>query len=442
MAELYREDAEDDDEDEKDAKQSNKPIPKKLPLIPSTEKPAPPPQEAIRIGELLPNVIDKPKPLFEAEADDDEEGEAAEKEAEQSPEAAAVEKAAEAVEGVPENDILELSEEMVHLREPGPAAEAKPEATAAESGEEEEPEQSTTTTPAPPPSAPARPTPPVAPVRPAFTPPPGPDRAPSFTPNTYTGPTPELVNAEVKKVSDKAEEERKRNMQLIIVGGVVTGLLLREYIKSKNEAVKLGLDLVQDQLSTVLKKTEKVAAASRPAPRPPERPAVPVAEKPTVPPAAEAVVVQQQVEQIFDMQGNEITLQPGWHVERSSGGYSVVLDEHNRVVHDAIHYGEAFKRDKKREQLDDDVFAALAGGGASGGGSATGNHSPAGQATGQPSQSAPAPVPDVLLGGQPTVDIEHRLPKSHASPLAALASPWLWMAIAILIIIYFVAALA
>lgn len=144
-------------------------------------------------------------------------------------------------------------------------------------------------------------------------------------------------------------------------------------------------------------------------------------------------------QQIFDQEGNEIVLQPGWRVDRSSGGYSVVLDQHNRVVHDAIRYGEAYQRDKKREQVIDDLFAAP-------GGIAT---LPSDDTAGSQSAGLPGfthqPTQQnsflVATSSEP-VDLKHRLPKSHKQSAVSLASPWLWTAVAILIIVYFVAALA
>lgn len=438
MVETFR-DTEDDDESEDGKASSNKPVlPKKLPgmpLIPAAEKQPPPPEEVKRLAELLPNVIDRPKPLFEAAG---ETGEGGEEEKEANPAEQPPGAEAEPDQAVERSDgeILELSEDLVHLRAPRPAEAGKVEAEPAAK-------------PPPPPPPSTRPTlspaeeparrPPPSPVPPSYTPNPAPEMRP-YTPNTSAGPPTEQLASEIKDVRDTAEEARKRNLRLLIVAGAATGILLKAYIDGKArqlDAVKLGLDFVQDQLTSASKRTEQAA------PRPAERPAAPAAERPLPPQPAEVVAAAAQPEeQLFDMKGNQIILQPGWHVERSTGGYSVVLDEHNRVVHDAIHYGEAFRRDAKREHLDDDVFAALAGGGASGGGSAAGGNNLSGQVTAQPSQPAPVPVPDSLLGGQPTIDIEHRLPKPRSNPLSALVSPWLWMAIAILIIIYFVAALA
>ncbi len=144
-------------------------------------------------------------------------------------------------------------------------------------------------------------------------------------------------------------------------------------------------------------------------------------------------------EQIFDQNGNEIVLQPGWHVERSTGGYSVVLDEHNRVVHDAIRYGEAFKHDQQREKLADNVSVAP-GGGASFGTPLDDALQPGGSSV--TPQFHTAASDDSHHVPQHTVDLQHRLeePRSHLA--AAVGSPWFWTAVAFLIIVYFIAALA
>jgi hypothetical protein len=163
-------------------------------------------------------------------------------------------------------------------------------------------------------------------------------------------------------------------------------------------------------------------------------------EAPAQKPAAEALPVEQAMEEeIFDMEGNKITLQPGWHVERAPGGYSYVRDNHNRIVYNAIQYGEAFRREQKREQLGDDVFAAVDSGASIGGGSTTDDSV----------RSVPVPLqqiaqpPTVNPYDQPgQVDLDHRLEAPKHPVLSTFTSPWLWTAIAILIIVYFIAALA
>lgn len=152
---------------------------------------------------------------------------------------------------------------------------------------------------------------------------------------------------------------------------------------------------------------------------------------------AEAVAAVE--EDIYDQNGNRIILQPGQRIERSAGGYSVVLDEHNRVVHDAIRYGEAFKREQQREQLSDDIFVAA-------GGIPTGQD--AGDDTALPTAGQHITPGQQTSGQQPLidqphqVDINHRLPEPHKRLSDAALNPWLWTAVAFLIIVYFLAALA
>ncbi|GEM_PF-2378926 len=156
---------------------------------------------------------------------------------------------------------------------------------------------------------------------------------------------------------------------------------------------------------------------------------------------AEQAAAQVEGEQeIFDENGNRIILQPGWRIERSAGGYSVVVDKHNRVVHDAIRYKDEFKREQQREQLSDDAFAAFPGGGQAGSPQDSGIMPPfppvAG--TGQGTSSGQQP----LLNQSDQVDLNHRLTAPRRTIREAALNPWLWTAVAVLIIIYFAASLA
>jgi uncharacterized membrane protein YgcG len=167
------------------------------------------------------------------------------------------------------------------------------------------------------------------------------------------------------------------------------------------------------------------------------------AQPPGVSPA-EAPVQIAPAEQLFDQQGNEITLQPGWHAERSAGGYVVVLDQHNRVVHDSVRYGKEFQREQQREQLGPTPSSA-AGGGLAGGGDVSGG----GGAYTSPSippgivTHSPVDLSHALTGGQPQqADMQHRLPAPRHPVAAIIKSPWLWTAMAVLLIVYFIAALA
>lgn len=160
-------------------------------------------------------------------------------------------------------------------------------------------------------------------------------------------------------------------------------------------------------------------------------------------------------EQWVDEHGNEIALQPGQRLERR-GWYSVVIDEHGREVPGAIHYGEAFQREQKREQISDDAFGGSDTNAAS---AAADNAAPAGGSfTALPGigvSSVPPPLPSdpMIASGQAdfdhslpagppaTVDLQHRLKEPRNPVVATITSPWLWVAVAVLLIAYFTAAL-
>src|SRR6185369_12509534 len=132
--------------------------------------------------------------------------------------------------------------------------------------------------------------------------------------------------------------------------------------------------------------------------------------------------------EIFDQDGNRIVLQPGWQVKRSPAGYSFVVDKHNRVVYNAIHYGEAFAREQRREKLGDDIFAALGVNGPSDNNQNNGGLvAPFPSGTGQTQADNRYALPDHQ------VDINHLLPEPRNYIKGAIVSPWLWTAAAVLI---------
>jgi hypothetical protein len=193
--------------------------------------------------------------------------------------------------------------------------------------------------------------------------------------------------------------------------------------------------------------------------------AVPQAQLPkaeAMPPLQETAAER---EQWVDELGNEIALQPGQRLERR-GWYSVVVDEHGREVPGAIHYGEAFQREQKREQVSDAAFAGSDANASSKTTTPSNNVAPAagGVFTALPGvgiSSVPAPTappmpvynePMIISGqadsahslpaGQPTtVDPQHRLKEPRNQVVATITSPWLWVAVAVLLIAYFTAAL-
>lgn len=277
-----------------------------------------------------------------------------------------------------------------------------------------------------------------------------------FTPSQAWNNTPASVisieqhNAELK---DTKEAFEKRGLRRGLVAGFITGYVLKAYLANRKQAryekaSKKQINERSEQITHLQREQQKLSEQltarteeyrqrqEQMIKNQPTR-----FEKPTV--AARAEVLPQaktaEVEQIFDQEGNEIVLRPGWHVERSAGGYSVVLDEHNRIVHDAIHYGEAFKRDQKREQLSDNLFASVTG--STSIGNPRDNNLPQQMPpifNQLPSVQYPAPP----VQQQPEVDLKHRLPKPRSQLISTVGNPWLWTAVAILIIIYFIAALA
>lgn len=148
-------------------------------------------------------------------------------------------------------------------------------------------------------------------------------------------------------------------------------------------------------------------------------------------------------QEIFDQNGNKIVLQPGWRLERGTAGYLTVVDAHGRPVIEAVNYGNAYKQDRRREQLGDDLFDALQSGGSAGAAQQddSGPAPPAQPVTGS-GQDTPTSNPQPLLDTPVQADLNHRLPAPHKPLRGAALNPWLWTAVAVLIIIYFIASLA
>ncbi|HEY5805976.1 MAG TPA: hypothetical protein VIS56_01150 [Candidatus Saccharimonadales bacterium] len=260
-----------------------------------------------------------------------------------------------------------------------------------------------------------------------------------FSPNWNSTPSPVITAEQHKAAIDDAEYvAEKRGLRRGLVAGFLTGYVLKAYLAKRKlerheKATQKEIDKRDEQIAYLQK--EQLGRSQ------PQR----HFEKPDGEPAPETLhpVKISAEDQIFDKEGNEIVLQPGWRIERSSGGYSVVVDQYKRVVYDAIQYGEAFKRDQKREQLSDDVFASLGAGGA------FSTDTARTAAADDDSIFLPPVMSDqsraqqtALADQQQEVDIQHRLPKPRNQVVATVASPWFWTAIAVLLIIYFIAALA
>ncbi len=450
MAELIHTTIEDDDSEDNEDKNAPKRIdPKKLVNIPFVK---PPETEMRATAEDLKRTVEFIPPVFgetrasilpdaEKAPDDDDEEEGEESKEETVAEAVEAGAAPESEEAAPTttSEMQELAaEEMAHLREESTPAAAAPEATYVEpaAGEQEAEEP-----PAAPTGGSATPPPPRPPSSPGFfgRPEPSPVFRPSFEAPQESRPAPssysyERPAVEMRDLDRHTEEERKRNLRLVVVAGVATGLLLKAYIDGKTKSYKEMLEPLKDMAVDMLTSHKRTDARVEKVEQKVDKISQPI-------PTESLPAIQQPQEQIFDMEGNPITLQPGWHVERSSGGYSVVLDRHNRVVYDAIQYGEAFKRDQKREQLDPDIYGTVDGGAHSAGA--------------PPASEFLASLPPALGGQTPEltpesttpeeykhpVETEHR-PAGQHSLLTAISVPWLLTAIAVLLIIYFVAALS
>jgi hypothetical protein len=136
-----------------------------------------------------------------------------------------------------------------------------------------------------------------------------------------------------------------------------------------------------------------------------------------------------------DQSGEDIDLQPGQHLDRE-GWYSVVKDDHNRVVQGAINYGEAFKQEQRQEQT------------------------PVMQMSSPESRDGIPllSIPTANLGlnsGQ--LDMQHELPPGNFQQAdqqhmlepysdferqgvvkSAIANPWLWAAVLVWLAVFFV----
>lgn len=145
-------------------------------------------------------------------------------------------------------------------------------------------------------------------------------------------------------------------------------------------------------------------------------------------------------QQIVNQLGDRIKLEPGQHIERAPGGYSVVVGEDKKVAEGVIDYGDAARADLRRERLSDDMFAPFGAIGSSGGQDDNGLAqlpSVTGQSPYTQGQHALPP------GYEDQVDLDHRLPEPRNTTIRDVAlNPWLWLIVALLIIVYFVAALA
>jgi hypothetical protein len=179
--------------------------------------------------------------------------------------------------------------------------------------------------------------------------------------------------------------------------------------------------------------------------------------------------VAEQMPQVIGEDGQQVVLGPGQRLERR-GWYNVVVDEHGREVQGAIAYGDAFHAEQRQEQAagafttadadnttkpnqtpeeQDPVQRQPLGGagnayGGGGGGSSSymgGGYGPNTTTSGMIGSGRVDPSHE-LQPGQPTqVDPNHRLSGRQNPIIATLGNPVLWLAFALLVIAYFIAAL-
>lgn len=277
-----------------------------------------------------------------------------------------------------------------------------------------------------------------------------------------------------KALNDAEYQGEKRGLRRGLVAGFITGYAVKAYLahrklkRFEKETTKIHeqqtkqinqLQTEQQQLRAQAtrqaeeykrqQRFEQMAVSNRPPavqfekpvaanlpPLPEAKPVTPVA------PAELPPIEPGPAEQTVELDGQQITLQPGQRLERR-GWYSVVVDEHGKEVPGIIPRGELFHHEQKehlRADLADD--AATAQGAAAG-------SAPVGAV---PSQQPGQPLLDsgqvdtrheLPYGSPPPADVWHRLPKPKArtSIAATFSSPWLWAAIAVILIVYFAAAL-
>lgn len=447
MAELFKENTEDDESSEEEKNSSRRVDPKKLaklPIMPppTSEKPATL-EELKRTVEFFPPLLDeevikRPAETQDGGSEEYEETEADRRIHELSEKFAKLQYLSG--EGAPG---FETGEDSVATQPissggvvapfpPASAALPRPLSTVAQSVQNDRPtrssgESSTSTY--------------VSSEKQSNTP--GFSEAPSLpSPNLQPSISLEQHQSALTGERQKAEAEKKRSLKKALVAGFLTGYVVRDHLarlkRERYEKSALSKELNQrnEQISGLQLERQQLQRQLSHNQTQPQR-----FETPLVKPTTEAQFTPATVpeEQIFDLEGNEITLEPGWRVVRPPGGYLAVLDKHNRVVHNAVRYGEAFKRDQKREQLSPDLFNAVGSGKSLGGGSSDNSGPVMGQ-----SQPVIRPARNDLPGLSHLADLSQRpaMPKPGKQLQSTVLSPWLWTAVAILIIIYFVAALA
>lgn len=164
--------------------------------------------------------------------------------------------------------------------------------------------------------------------------------------------------------------------------------------------------------------------------------------KPNAAPAAErAPQTPEQAAQEAVAKAYE--LQHGQHVERAAGGgHDIVVDKHGHEVHGAVDYKGEFQSQLRRNQVNEDVFAATDN-------SNRPTHNPydASIITGLKDAGAglgydPGVAGQAASGKYSVGQARQRLQRSKKQNpvVATMTSPWLWASVIVLLVAFFVAA--
>lgn len=248
----------------------------------------------------------------------------------------------------------------------------------------------------------------------------------------------------VEVVSDPDAEfhAERRGLRRGLVAGFLTGYLLKRYLANKKmdryqKETGKQFEKQQEQITYL---TAEQQAAQEQLRR--QQEALNHARRLAEQQKPEVVPVQPPpekplVERLWPTQENE--LQPTQHVEQSAW-HNIVVDEHGREVQGAITYGEAFIRERQKEQAPVQFGQGGDQGGASGGGAdqglpiVTSNLGPLNAPrTGDDSTGLP-------LGHPSRPDSQLRLSKPVSPWQATLANPWVWLMAGILVVVFFIVA--
>ncbi len=244
-----------------------------------------------------------------------------------------------------------------------------------------------------------------------------------------------------------------RGVRRGVVAGFLTGYLIKQYLSNKkmkrfqastekqfaqqNERLTKATtegQVLSQRLATAEERYKQFTRNQPPQQRVEQQ--TPAAElKPAAPPVQQEITkagAQELVAQAYD-------LQPGQRVKRSEW-HSVVVDSHGHEVQGAIEYGEEYHHQRRQEQgraAAAGGTAAQAQGGSAGYQGMSGGVSPL---PGLPSGQADF-AHELPMSQQSPVDPQHRLQASSRNPVASVsAGRLLWIALAVLLIAFFLSA--